>query len=405
MNQADTLQRAARILLKRPLVRASEHEEFRAVRAHLAELRAWFDLNVGWRLHADSDVIRLHKEPALPDDSSRPARDPRNKNAFGRRRYILFCVALAALERADAQVPLGRLAEQVVLLAQGPALAGTGFEFTLNGRDEKGDLVAAVHLLLHWGVLERVAGDENDYLHGTGDVLYDVSRRVLAQLLVARHGPSTIALEALDDRIAALGAVDLFETSDLQNRQIRHRLTRRLLDDPVLYFDDLGEAEAEYLRRQRPAIVRRITELTGLVAEVRLEGIAMVDVDDDLTDVKIPDTGTEGHLALLLAEHLASEPGRVHAIAELERLTVTLAERHRPFWRKGAREPGAEVGLTATALERLAALRLIERRDASVRALPALARFAIGAPIVTGGAPQERSTARGVGLFEEPPHG
>lgn len=398
MSQVDALHRAARALLRRPLLRAAEPEEFRLVRSQLAELRSWFDTNTGWRLHADADVIRLHKEPAVSDDATRPARDPRNRNAFGRRRYVLFCLCLAALERADAQIPLGRLAEQVLLLARGPAMADTGVEFTLSGRDQKTDLVAVVHLLLHWGVLARVAGDEEEYLRGTGDVLYDVSRRVLSQLLVARRGPSTVAAEALEERIAALGAVEAPESDEATNRRIRHRLTRRLLDDPVVYFEELDDAEAEYLRRQRPAIVRRITELTGLVAEVRAEGIAMVDLEDDLSDVRLPEPGTNGHLTLLLAEHLALPGAREHRLEELQHLTRDLAARHRTFWRRGASEPGAEVGLTDAALERLAALRLIERRGDRVRALPALARFAVAEPVLA----RPPSAPVAASLFGEP---
>lgn len=384
MSRPDAIQRAARILLKKPLLRATDAEDFRAVRGQVAELRTWFDLNTGWRLHADSEVIRLHKEPSTPDDPTRPARDPRNRAPFSRRRYVLFCLALAALERADAQISLGRLAEQVLLLARGPAMDGAGIEFTLTGREQKSDLVAVVHLLLHWGVLARVAGDEEDYLRETGDVLYDVSRRVLSQLLSARRGPSTVDADSLDRRIDALGAVDALDSDELRNRQARHRLTRRLLDDPVLYYDELDEHEAAYLRRQRGAIIRRITEVTGLAAEIRAEGIAMVDPDDELTDVKMPDTGTEGHLTLLLAESLADEPGREHTHDELHRRTRALADKNRGYWRKGAREPGAEVALTASALDQLAALRLIERTDGGARALPALARFAVAEPIVTG---------------------
>jgi uncharacterized protein (TIGR02678 family) len=397
VSQVDTLHRAARALLQRPLLRAVEQEEFRLVRSQLADLRNWFDANTGWRLHADSDVIRLHKEPATTGDATRPARDPRNRHAFGRRRYVLVCLALAALERADAQIPLGRLAEQVLLLARGPAMADAGVEFTLTGRDQKTDLVAVVHLLLHWGVLARVAGDEEDYLRGTGDVLYDVSRRVLSQLLVARRGPSMVAAEAVEERIAALGAVQAPESDEATNRGIRHRLTRRLLDDPVLYYEELDEAEAEYLRRQRPAIVRRITELTGLVAEVRAEGIAMVDPEDDLTDVRLPEPGTDGHLTLLLAEHLARPGAREQRVEELRGISRDLAERHRTYWRKGATEPGAEFALTDAALERLAALRLIERRGDRVRALPALARFAVAEPVLA----QPPAAPVAASLFED----
>ncbi|PSL06858.1 uncharacterized protein (TIGR02678 family) [Haloactinopolyspora alba] len=388
MSQLEGRQRAARILLQKPLLRASEHDDFRTVRRHVTELRSWFDLNTGWRLHADSEVIRLHKQPAWPDDDTRPARDPRNGSAFSRRQYVLFCLALAALERADAQIPLGRLAEQVVLLAAAPLLDDADVEFSLTGREQKSDLVAVVHLLLRWGVLVRVSGDEEDYLRNTGDVLYDVSRRVLSQILVATRGPSMVSAESLDQQLRALGSsdpLDALESAELRNRQIRHRLTRRLLDDAVLYFDELSEDESGYLSRQRTAIVRRVAELTGLAAEVRAEGIAMVDPDDSLTDVKMPDTGTDGHLTLLLAEALAARPEHWHTLDELHDLTRTLAERHRSYWRKSSRDAGAEVTLTAAALDRLTALRLAGRTDDGVRALPALARFAVTDPVVRGG--------------------
>lgn len=398
MSQVDALHRAARALLMRPLLRSSDQEAFRLVRAQLAELRSWFDANTGWRLHADADVIRLHKEPATTDDGTHPARDPRNRTSFGRRRYVLFCLCLAALERADAQIPLGRLAEQVLLLARGPAMADAGVEFTLSGRDQKADLVAVVHLLLHWGVLARVAGDEEEYLRGTGDVLYDVSRRVLSQLLVARRGPSTIAAEAFEERIAGLGAVEAPESDEATHRRIRHRLTRRLLDDPVVYFEELDAEAAEYLRSQRPAIIRRITELTGLVAEVRAEGIAMVDPEGELSDVGLPEPGTDGHLTLLLAEHLADPGVREHRLEDLHGLTRGLAARHRTYWRRSASEPGAEIALTDAALDRLKALRLIERRGDRVRALPALARFAVAEPVL---APPP-SPAVAASLFGDP---
>lgn len=382
---SDAEVRATRILLKRPLLRATDVEEFRVVRRHLARMRTWFDVNTGWRLHADSEVIRLHKEPSAPDDPTHPAVDPRSMAPFSRRRYILFCLALAALERADAQIPLGRLAEQVVLLAHGPALDDTGVEFTLSGREQKSDLVAAVRLLLDLGVLSRVAGDEEDYLRETGDVLYDVNRRVLSQLPAARRGPSTVTAETFEERLAALTAIDTFDSADMRNRQVRHRLTRRLLDDPVLYFDELDEDELEYLRRQRGNILRRISEQTGLVAEVRAEGIAMVDPDDDLTDVKMPDTGTDGHATLLLAESLAAEPHRVHPVEELREHMRELAEKHKGYWRKTAGEPGADTALTTQALAKLEALRLVERVDGGVRAMPALARYTVTEPTILGG--------------------
>lgn len=389
--QSVQLRRAARALLRCPLLHADgpQAEEFQLVRRHAARLRAWFDVNTGWRLIVDSEVARLAKIVAATTDATHPARDTRSDLPFGRRRYVLTCLALAVLERADAQITLGRLADGLILAAADDEIVQAGVVFRLEGRDERSDLVAVVRLLLSLGVLARVAGDEDAFVRDAGDALYDVQRRPLALLLAAPRGPSTIAERQFEDRLAALAEEHVTEVEELRNRAIRQRITRRLLDDAVLYHDELDRAEADYLSRQRAAIVQRISELTGLVAEVRAEGIAMVDPDDDLTDVRMPDTGTDGHVALLLAERLArvavdDDAGGIVSVDELHRLVRRLAREHRVYWRKDACAPGAEVGLVAAALERLESLRLVAREPGLVRPLPAIARYAIAAPTLLG---------------------
>jgi uncharacterized protein (TIGR02678 family) len=413
------LRRAARALLRRPLLRTggAEAEDFRLVRRHAGKLRSWFDANTGWHLIVDSEVARLVKLAPTIDDPTHPAREERSRLPFSRRRYVLTCLALSVLERSDAQITLGRLAEGVILAAADERLAQAGVTFSLEGREERADLVAVVRLLLQLGVLARVAGEEEAFVRDTGDALYDVQRRVLAVVLAAPRGPSTIAAQDFAERLAQLAADPLPEAEELRNRALRHHLTRRLLDDPVLYNDELDPTQAAYLTGQRAALTRRISELTGLVAEVRAEGIAMVDPDDDLTDVRMPDTGTDGHVTLLLAEHLArragetagtpaarssigggldsadahggegvEDPGGSVSIpeADLHELVRQLAKEHRAYWRRSAREPGAEVALVDTALERLAALGLIRRGPDGVRPLPALARYALAAPTIVG---------------------
>jgi len=411
------LRRAVRALLRRPLLRAggAEAEEFRLVRRYGAELRSWFDANTGWRLIVDSEVARLVKLTPTIDDPTHPARDTRSRAPFSRRRYVLTCLALSVLERSDAQITLGRLAEGVRVAAADEQLASAGVTFTLSGREERADLVAVVRLLLELGVLGRVAGDEDAYIRDAGDALYDVRRRVLAGVLAPSRGPSTIEARELDERLSQLVADPLPEAEDLRNRALRHHLTRRLLDDPVLYYEELDAEQLAYLTGQRAALTRRVSELTGLVAEIRAEGIAMVDPDDDLTDVRMPDTGTDGHVTLLLAEYLAGRLGE-GAVAELgdgtvaargvgavvaepgvgattngqrpveeerlRRFVRSLAEQYKSYWRRAAQEPGAEALLVETALERLTALRLVRRGPIGVTPLPALARYALADPTI-----------------------
>ena len=373
--------RAVRALLRQPLLHSGA-ADFPAVRRHAAFLHEWFARETGWSLRIDPELARLRKTPADQSDSTRPARVA--GQPLRRRRYVLLCLALAALERGEAQTTLGRLAEAVVAGAADPALALAGVSFELDSRDDRADLVAAVRLLLDLGVLRRVAGDETGYLSGAGDVLYDVERRVLAGLLTTRRGPSMIDASGTEARLAAISDEGLVDSDEARNSRLRHQLTRRLLDDPVVLYADLTHDELAYLTSQRSALLRRVTAVTGLEPEVRAEGIAMVDPagSDALTDVRTPEEGTDGHATLLVAEHLAANGACT--VAALEVFVAALYVEHRSRWRKTVAEPGGVAALTALAIDRLAALRLA-RRDpagsATISPLPAIARFRLG-PLV-----------------------
>lgn len=375
------LRRATRALLRRPLLRAAEDPEtFRVVRRHASELRTWFEHNAGWRLHVDAEVARLFKRTDATD-ATRPARDPRTSVSFGRRRYVLLCLALSVLERAEQQITLGRLADGIVAAVAAERIRATGVTFELSGRGERGDLVAVVRILLGLGVLHRVAGNEEAFMRESGDVLYDIERRVMAVLISARTGPSTVTETDFAVRVAALVAEPEVTSDELRNRATRHRLMRVLLDDPVVYYDELTEAERAYLTAQRSLMMSRASERTGLLPEIRAEGIAMVDVREELTDVKMPEVGTDGHVALLIAERLAGGEGE-STVEELRALVRTLAREHRAYWRRSTQEPRAEVGLVDDALERLVALRLVRREGDRVLPLPALGRFGLDTPTI-----------------------
>jgi uncharacterized protein (TIGR02678 family) len=397
---------ALRALLARPLLVAdTDGETLVLVRRHLTELREWLNRETGWRLVADSETARLFKTAPELSDATHPARG-HNKEPFGRRRYVTLCLALSALARADAQTTLGSLADDVLTAAAEPELAGSGFTLTLDSRADRSDLVAVVRLLLGWGVLSRIAGDEDAYLSAGADVLYDVRRPVLGVLLSGSRGASTVTAEGFEERLAELTSEPVAESDDLRNQALRRRLTRRLLEDPVVYYDELDEDERVYLLSQRHAITRRIADATGLIPEMRAEGIAMVDPDDELTDVRMPEQRTDGHVTLLVAEYLARR-GQA-TLDELRAFVRRAAAEHASYWRKGVTEPGAETELLSIALEKMLALRLIERGlierglierglvegdGAVVRSRPALARFALDKPTIRQGSRSETRKA------------
>jgi uncharacterized protein (TIGR02678 family) len=386
IEQAMVAQRkqALRALLLQPLLTADGKyaEEFGLVRRHAAWLREWCSRHPEWSLHVDSEVARLRKSPADLADDSRGAVDGKNLSPFSRRRYVLFCLALAALEQEDRQTTLGRVAEAIVkFVTADSALAASGIVFDLTTFDQRRDLVQAVRFLLDLQIVRRVHGDEEQYLSRKGDVLYSINRPVLARVLCVRRGPSTVEAEQLDDRIEAIACDPIPDTNDGLNRRLRSQLMRKLLDDPVVYYSDLDEKELAYLTSQRSRLLSQIEQATGLVGEIRSEGIAMVDVRGDLTDVALPEEGTDGHLTLLVAEFLAShlrdEGNTVVGEAALRQRIAQLVLEHRRHWRKSVSEPGAEAVLADQTIRRLAALRLVRRVAGGILPLPAIARYAL----------------------------
>lgn len=385
--QREEMQAALRALLMAPLMDAA-HEDFAAVRRHAERLRDWFGRETGWLLHVERDGARLYKRPADLADTTR------GLPGYDRRRYVLLCLACAVLERADPQITLRLLGERLLHLAADPALVSLGFTFTLGGQRERRELVAVCRTLLDLSVLQRVAGDEEAFVQAGGvaeqaDALYDVQRRALAGLLAAVRGPSTWTADeaplSLDDRLAALVEEHVADSDEGRRTAMRHCIARQLLDDPVVYLDELSAEARTYFLNQRGAMATRLCEASSLVAEQRAEGLALVDEAGLLTDLAMPSEGTDAHVTLLAAEYLADRQRRNRTAGDAEAREQDIAEflresreRYGRYWRKSAREPGAERELAAIALERLEKLRLVERRAGFVHPRPALARFALG---------------------------
>lgn len=374
---------AVRALLMAPLM-SPAHAEFAAVRRHADALREWFTRETGWAVHIEREGARLYKRPADLGDATR------GLPGYDRRRYVLLCLACAVLERAEPQITLRVLGERLLQLASGPALADGGFTFTLSAQHERRELVAVCRTLLDLGVLLRVAGDEEGFVRAggeTADALYDVRRRTLAGMLAAVRGPSTWAPgetpAVFEERLHALVDEHVADSDDGRRTALRHYLARRLLDDPVVYTDSLDAEARVYFVNQRGPMAARLSEAAGLTAELRAEGLALVDETGELTDIAMPAEGTDAHATLLVADHLATR-GLAVRDAEVATFLCDAKARYGRYWRKSAREPGAEHELAAIALERLEKLQLVARDGGIVRPLPALARFALGDPEVRG---------------------
>jgi len=384
VQQQDEFRRALRALLLRPLMPPT-HADFAAVRRQAAKLREWFARETGWPLHVDREGARLYKRPADLVDATR------GLPGYERRRYVLLSLACAVLERADPQITLRLLGERIMREAAEPALAALGYTFSLASASERRELVAVCRTLLEQGVLARVAGDEEHFvLDGGGqqaDALYDVQRRLLAGVLAAVRGPSTWpASEAPADtpaRLQALVGTHVMDNDQARRDALRQQLSRRLLDDPVLYASTLAPDAQAYFINQRGTMAARLCEATGLLPEQRAEGLALVDAAAQLTDVSMPAEGTDAHVTLLVAGHLAQRLRDTGATLRVTRSEIAAflggaVERYGRYWRKSARAAGAEHELADIALTRLQQLALILSEGDAVQPLPAIARFHLG---------------------------
>lgn len=407
---------AVRALLARPLLGQREDPDtYAAVVRHRRELAAWFAEHTGWQLVVDASggFARLHKTGAS-DDDTRPASAGRQARPFDRRRYTLLCCALAALDGRPGQTSLKHVSEAVT--AHSRELDGVA-EYDGTRMADRRALVDALKLLGALGVLTERDGDVDRYAtSGTADALYDVDDRRLAQLVSAPSSPSLV------DGPDQLPVEVYPDTDDGQRLGARHRVMRRLLDEPVTYYDDLDERERDWLTHSLGHVHEVCDRDVGLVVERRAEGLATVDPARELTDETFPDGGsTVKHAALLLAEQLcarrrasraqdaptadtptadagaaggdASRDGQPPAVTDDEVVALTgqliATYAARCGWSAAYRErDDGAVLLSRDALELLRRFRLVDRVAAGWVPRPAIARFAPAPPARGAGAAQ-----------------
>ena len=147
-----------------------------------------------------------------------------------------------------------------------------------------------------------------------------------------------------------------------------------MVEDSVVYRSDLTDGEWSELRRRQAEEARMLDEMFGLALEARAEGLVAIDPSGSVSDLRFPSTGTLGHCALLVLERLDA----LTAMSDMVTLVRELAAEHSSHWSKDFASAPDRLAHDVVAL--LAAHRLIETSDDTVRVLPAAHRFA---PTVT----------------------
>lgn len=400
-NLADELGEALRTLLGRPMLDAiADNDEFRVVARHQRELATWFEETCGWSLVIDvaAGFARLEKRSSSVDVTRPLVRSRGNEQPFDRRRYELLCHLCAELVRHTVTT-IGLLATSLT--------AEAGFDS--SRRPERAAFVDALRTLLAWGAVDATSGDVDSYIdsdEGNAVLTADIAR--IHRLLAAAAAPSTIdtddpiaATEVLlrEPRYGGAGDEDAAVPEEQRLRWLRHSLARRILDDPVVHFDDMTTSQRDYLANPagRRWLRDRIAQ-AGMTFEERADGVLAVDTDHLATDSLFPaPNGIVHQTALLLVDVLAPvEPDGTRRLAPLTAGQVLAAVDalmvRFPGWARTYRDDHGPERLAGDAVALLASFGLVRRRpDGGIDPRPAIARYRPGQP------------TREPSLFEEVP--
>lgn len=280
-------QEAARFLLMHPIMTTAQYpEQMALVRRNASALKSTFATTAGYTLIIEASFARLAKAPLPMEAPARPARRS-NGSDFSPRAYTYLALICAGLlsPSAGEQILLSQLVEQ---LRADAATAGISIDDVLV---ERRALVAAIGLLLEWGVLIETDGTVTGWGERNDEALLTINRSLLPQLLAR----PLYTVEEPDQ----LWAPD----PDLP-AQPRRDLRRRIIENPLVRREDLTENERDALSRERNDVAQALSDAFGLKLEVRAEGVLAYDTEEEMTDVAFPGNGTARQAALLLLDAL-----------------------------------------------------------------------------------------------------
>ncbi|MFD7584965.1 DUF2398 family protein [Kitasatospora sp. NPDC059811] len=272
---------AARLLLAHPLVTASgpHADGFPLIRRHRDWLVERFDALLGYRLVVGPWHARLCKA-GLGPGAARRLEHPATGAPFTPAGYAQLALALALLVDAPEQLPYGRLLDAMRAAAPGLA-AGPA------------DRAMALAALADWQVLGDLPAGGADPADPAARAAVLTVDRELARAVPA--GPPALA----DD------AADLIRRA--ADAEPATAVRRLLAETPAVLDADLPEDRRAWLREHRLSGPAALADFLGLEAELRTEGVALLDPADELTDLVFPGAGPLPQAALLLLERLVEE--------------------------------------------------------------------------------------------------
>lgn len=280
----ESYQRAVRLLLRHPLITA-RHPNTSA----LAQVTRWADqlttdfrefLGYGLRITGEHARLTRVFDTLDPTQLLRGGRG--DDRRFDRRRIAYLCLILASLHRSRVEISLADLVRR--LATDAAAIGGLGFDSLL--RAHRAAVVDAVDWLSARGALRVSDGSSESWARDPelGDALYDIDHDVCGALFKPAR-----PLQHLSSVTGLLHVGGHTGEERLDGPARRRQARRMLVERPVVYDAEVDPAVAQALRH--PAETTAMRRFTGVPAEVRAEGVLLVDTTGDFSDAAFPGRG------------------------------------------------------------------------------------------------------------------
>jgi uncharacterized protein (TIGR02678 family) len=374
----DERQQAARALLTAHLLPV-DHQAFPLVRRHADALKRDFSDLCGYKLHVTADYGRLYKRvdpaavrpmPMPPVTKTERQHDSiDDRKVIDRNRIVFIMLSCAVLERTSTrQIPIGDLADRVKRTG---AAQQIDIDWTVAAT--RSLLTDAIEWLLSLGVLIEHAGSTDAFRRhdDTNEALYNINRKRLASLL---DDPLRVLSTATPDQLA--DDTHLYApTEEGDNQRLKHRLARRLIENPVLYLDGLTDRERAYFLSQRARLENGVSALLGVQVERRADGTAVVVRERELTDRPFPARSNRKQITLLLCRPLSDTGQRTLPRHVVDEHVRSLLVEHGDRWSLSPDDPADVAQAAADALRLLGELDLVAFDGDDVVIRPALHRF------------------------------
>ncbi|MCP2257125.1 TIGR02678 family protein [Streptoalloteichus tenebrarius] len=337
-------QRAFTALLRSPVLDRRTHPDvWPLVRVHRVALGEWFTQRLGYRLVVTDSAARLFR---LPVDGVVVA--PRRFRPPTRRVLVLAILAAAAAEDAEDITTTQDLSDRVRVLSTHEDVGLAPYD--PDRYAERTLFVKAVRLLVSMGALRPIGRDDEERREGWAhhrDAIggaYEVRRELLLRLV----DPASL-------RVALSGGRD---DGPPHEAAARIGLMRKLVELPVVLYEDLTDAERHYLTSQRHRVLTWCAEMTGWVVEQRAEGMALIAADEADTDLPFPRQRAADFAALMVLDELVRTHGAGSVVTadDLRAAASEVRARHAKAMTNELRVGNA---VESTARDRLGALDLL----------------------------------------------